>query len=266
VTSREGAARRGSGVSIREIVDERESLADAALQLIADAFERPDRQPLSELRSEIAEKRMDLLSAMDFHMLAAVSPEGEAVGTVAGMYLGGVNAGFITYLTVAPGWRRRKLAPGLRGALVEVFRRDARQSGFDDLDWVLGEVEAGSPWLRRLVRSGGAITFDLTYYHPGMRPGADSRRYILYRQPVGDGRESLPTPLVRRVLYSVYRRGYRVRYPLERPGFQAMLEELEGREWVGPHPDFAPPVTPPPPAPAPGASGRRRPPVPGGRR
>lgn len=236
--------RRGPAWAIRELQDEREPLAGAALQLIADAFERPDRQPLTELRSEIAEKRLDLLGAMDFHLLAAVTPEGEAVGTVTGIYLGGVNAGFITYLTVAPAWRRRRLAPGLRGALVEIFRADARSAGFDDLDWVLGEVRAGSPWLRRLVGSGGVITFDLTYYHPGMNPENDDRRYILYRQPVGDARAALPGPLVRRILYAIYRRGYRVRYPLERASFQAMMEQLEGREWVGPHPDYAvPPST-----------------------
>lgn len=226
--------------TVREVVDEREPLADGALRLIEEAFERRDRQPLSELRSEIAEKRLGLLTAMDFHLLVAESPDGEALGTITGMYLEGVNAGFITYLTVAPEWRRRRLGPALRGALVETFRQDARRAGFDDLAWVLGEVRAGSPWLKRLVRSRGALTFDLAYYHPGMTPGGDSRRYILYRQPVGDPRDALAVPLVRRILYSIYRRGYRVRYPLERPGFQAMLDQLEGREEVGAHPDFPP--------------------------
>jgi hypothetical protein len=43
---------------------------------------------------------------------------------------------------------------------------------------------------------------------------------------------------VRRILYTVYRRAYRVRYPLEHAGFRNMLAQLEGREFVGAHPDF----------------------------
>jgi ribosomal protein S18 acetylase RimI-like enzyme len=229
----------GGASGIVEIVDERDPVAESALDLIASAFERPDRQPLYELRSEIAEKRLGLLAAMDFHLLASVAPDGKVVGTVAGMYLAGVNSGFVTYLTVDPAHRGRHLARTLRAELVEVFRRDSRRDGMEDLDWVVGEVEADSAWLRRLVRSEKAVAFDLDYFHPGMSPESDGVPYILYREPVADSRPILPAATVRRILYAIYRRGYRVRYPLEHPGFQAMLLELEGREEVGRHPDFA---------------------------
>jgi hypothetical protein len=54
-----------------------------------------------------------------------------------------------------------------------------------------------------------------------------------------DHREILPVHLVRRLLYAIYRRGYRVRYPLLHTGFQVMMEELDTRNEVGMHPDFA---------------------------
>ncbi|HEX6132656.1 MAG TPA: GNAT family N-acetyltransferase [Longimicrobiales bacterium] len=225
-------------IRIVEIRDEREPLADEALAVIAEMFGPHERQPLAELRSEIAERRLGMLSGYNFHLLTALYEEEEtAAGTIVGLYLDGVNAGFITYLAVRRRYRGRRLARVLRPQLIEVFRGDARRAGYDDLAWVLGEVRADSPWLRRLVRTRGAIPFDLEYYHPGMSLG-DAQRYILYRQPIADHRVELPVELVRRTLYAVYRRGYRVRYPLTREIFGAMLEQLEDREVVGVHPDF----------------------------
>jgi ribosomal protein S18 acetylase RimI-like enzyme len=225
-------------VRIVEIRDEREPLAEAALAVIADMFAAHERQPLAELRSEIAERRLGMLSGYNFHLLTAIyDGEDTPAGTIAGLYLDGVNAGFITYLAVRRQHRGRRLARVLRPHLIEVFRADARREEYDDLAWVLGEVRAESPWLRRLVRTRGAIPFDLEYYHPGMSIG-DPERYILYRQPVADHRRELPVELVRRTLFAIYRRGYRVRYPLNRDIFAHMLEQLEGRDYVGVHPAF----------------------------
>ncbi|HEX6307142.1 MAG TPA: GNAT family N-acetyltransferase [Longimicrobiales bacterium] len=225
-------------VRIVEVRDERDPLADEALAVIAEMFGPHERQPLAELRSEIAERRLGMLSGYNFHLLTALY-EGEetAAGTIVGLYLDGVNAGFITYLAVRRQHRGRRLARLLRPRLIEVFRADARNAGNDDLAWVLGEVRADSPWLRRLVRTRGAIPFDLEYFHPGMSIGGPER-YILYRQPIADHRLDLPVEVVRQTLYAVYRRGYRVRYPLNREIFSAMLEQLEGRAVVGVHPEF----------------------------
>jgi GNAT superfamily N-acetyltransferase len=223
-----------SGTVVEEILDERDPRAEEALRLIAGAFQRPERQPLSELRSEIAEKRLGLLAAMDFHLLVAAGEDGGVQGTVAGMYLEGVNAGYITYLAVAPRFQGRRLAPRLREALVERFRLDARNAGFDELAWVLGEVKGDSPWLARLLRERGAVAFDLPYRHPGVTRDGEPDGHVLYRQPVGDRREELPAQLVRRILYAIYRRGYRIPYPLDSHGFRAMLDDLEDRYTVGP--------------------------------
>lgn len=213
--------------------DERDPLARAALELVREMFSSADRQSTTDLLSEVAEARLGVLDGGDFHLLAAPSESGEVLGTALGVYMEGTNAGIVTYLAVRPAFRGRELARTLRTTLVECFRRNAREMGRDDLAWVLGEVRAESPWLQRLVRHRGAIPFDLTYYHPGMVPGDGGPPYVLYRQPVGDFRPVLPAALVRQAVYDIYRRTYRVRYPLSHPGFAAMMAELEGRDEVG---------------------------------
>ncbi|CAN5734570.1 hypothetical protein BH23GEM9_BH23GEM9_20760 [soil metagenome] len=223
---------------IIEIMDERDPVAAPALSLIHDMFEPVDRQPVSEMLSELAERRLGMFSTYNHHLFAALhDDDAEPAGCILGVYLGGVNAGFVMYLAVRRRYRGKRIARLLRPSLIDAFRADAVRVGHDDLAWVLGEVRASSPWLRRLVRTRGAIPFDLDYYHPGMEPGGPER-FILYRQPLGDTRLELPTALTRRVLYAIYRRAYRVRYPLQRAGFLAMIEELQQRETIGVHPDF----------------------------
>jgi hypothetical protein len=220
------------------VLDERERLAQQAFGLVHGMFAPADRQPISELASELAERRLGLFSNYNFHLIAAVPEGGDApAGAIIGIYLGGVNAGLVMYLAVGREHRGSGLARMLRPRLVQAFQEDARKAGRDDVAFVLGEVRAASPWLRRLVRTRGAIPFDLDYYHPGMTPGF-GEKYVLYRQPFGDCRRELSVALTRRVLYAIYRRAYRVRYPLQREGFVAMLRQLEGRDHVGVHPDF----------------------------
>jgi GNAT superfamily N-acetyltransferase len=221
-----------------EIVDERDPLADAALALITDMFAPEDRQPLAELRSEIAERRLGMTTGGYLHLLAAVQDDApEPAGVAVGVYLDRVNAGFISYLAVRSESRGRRIARILRPRLIEAFEEDAHRSGHGEPAWVLGEVRRQSPWLRRLVRTRGAIPFDLRYYHPGMGLHG-GEEYVLYRQPLGDARRELPVALVRRVIYAIYRRAYRVRYPLQRDIFADMLRQLECVEEVGVHPAF----------------------------
>jgi GNAT superfamily N-acetyltransferase len=219
------------------IKDERDPLAREALRLIETAFAPRDRQGLEEMLSEVAEDRMGLLAADGFHVLTALDDAGRPEGTIAGFYMHGVNVGFVTYLAVHPRGRGKKLARTLRRELVEAFRTDARDEGWGELAWVVGEVRTRSPWLRRLVRHRGAIPLDLDYFHPGMTPGESDEKYVVYLQPVGDERRELPVDEVRKLLYAIYRHAYRVRYPLVRHGFIDMLRQLDGREMVGAHPD-----------------------------
>lgn len=221
---------------IVEVRDERDPLARRALQLIAEMFSSNDRQSMGDLLSEVAEARLGLLAGDGFHLLTVLDAGGRPMATAVGVYLTDVNAGFVLYLAVRPAYRSRSLARRLRDRLVECYQGDARRSGRGELAWVLGEVRADSPWLRRLVRERGAIPFDLFYYHPGMWPGEGDPDYVLYREPVGDTRTELPSTLVAHVIFSIYRRAYRLRYPLTHAGFAAMIEELESRDTIGVHP------------------------------
>jgi ribosomal protein S18 acetylase RimI-like enzyme len=225
---------------IVEVRDERTAVADGALALIQRAFAPRERQPLHQIAMEIAEKRLGLLTSYDFHLLAAVSPEDEVMAVVSGVYLGGVNAGFVTYLAVEAAFRDRHLGRRLRVALIDAFRRDARALEWPELAAVVGEVRMESPWLRRLVRDRAVLPLDLTYFHPGEDPSDPDTEWILYRQPVADHRTELPAVEVRQLLYAIWRRAYRVRWPLEQEGFQVMLKELEGRIEIGAHPAVPP--------------------------
>lgn len=224
-------------IEVIEVTDEREPATEAALKLFEAAFDPQDRQPLFELRSEIEEKRRRLLTTTEYHLLAALDGD-RVAGAISGVYLEGINAGFIYYLVVAAEYRGRSVGRQVRARLVETFRADAARAEYDDLAWVIGEVHWDNPWLRGLVRRRGAIPFDLTYFHPGMDLG-DARRYVLYRQPVADHRPTLPAQEVARVLYQVYRRAYRVGYPLHRPAFIAMYNDIMARGQIGMHPGFA---------------------------
>src|SRR5690606_35824154 len=168
---------------------------------ILKAFPSAERQPIDQIAMEIGEKRLGLLTSYDFHLLAAVIPHEERVMAVAsGVYLGGVNAGFVTYLAVEKAARKRRLGRTLRMALVEAFRTDSRALGWRDLSAVVGEVRRESAWLRRLVRDRGVVPLDINYYHPGEDPGDHPSPWILYREAIGDLRPALPASEVRQLL------------------------------------------------------------------
>ena len=144
--------KRSPRITVVEIDDERSETATRAFRLIEATFEPRDRQPIAAMRSEVEEQRRGLTTTQDYHVLAALDAGGGVVGTVVGMYLTGVNSGFITYLAVEPAMRRSGTGQMLRRAIVGRIRDDAIRAEEGELAWVLGEVRLTSPWLRRLVR------------------------------------------------------------------------------------------------------------------
>jgi hypothetical protein len=228
----------GSGSErIIEIEHEGSPVAERALQLIRRTFPPHERQPIEQIAMEVEEKRLGLLTSYDFHLFAAVTESDEVMAIASGVYLGGVNTGFITYLAVVEEFRERRIGRRIRMALVDAFRHDARALDWSELNAVVGEVRLDSPWLQRLVRDRAVIPLDLEYFHPGQESIPPVVRWVLYRQPMADEREALPAGEVRQLLYAIWRRAYRVRWPLEREGFHVMLKQLEGREEVGSHPE-----------------------------
>lgn len=218
-----------------EVADERSGLARATLDLIHEAI--GDVQPTADLLAELEERRRGLPSGGCYHLLALVNPEGDPVAAAAGVYLEASNAGFVTYLAVRPDQRRRRLGRKLRDFLIEAFRGEALRTRGEALAFTVGEVRHNSPWLRTLVREGRVIPFDFGYFHPWM-PLRSEGRYVLYREPDGDTRRELPADEVLRLVYGIWRRSYRIRFPTQSETFCHMLRGLEGRDGVGFHVDF----------------------------
>ena len=109
---------------------------------------------------------------------------------------------------------------------------------YQHLAWMVGEVRRESRWLRTLVQNGRAIPFGLGYFHPWMSRRSEGR-YILYRETVADTRPELSRQEVANLLYAIWRRTYRIPYPLQSDTFCYMMDQLEGRESIGVHSEFA---------------------------
>ncbi|HEX8906283.1 MAG TPA: GNAT family N-acetyltransferase [Longimicrobiaceae bacterium] len=219
-----------------EVEDERTDLARAAIELIQTSIW--DVQPAGDLLSEIEERRRGLPSGGDYHLIVSVDGDGKPAAAAAGVFLEAVNAGFITYLAVREELRGQRMGRELRAHLVRCFRDDARRLHGGEPAWTVGEVRRESAWLRSLVRGGRAIPFDFGYFHPWMPLRAEGK-YVLYREPMGDARAEVPAREVARLLFAIWRRAYRIRFPLQSETFCYMLRKLEGREMVGADPRFA---------------------------
>lgn len=219
-------------ISIEELDDHRSPLFRAAQRLYERVFpdkERIDRRYFAEL---LQEKRLGLLQPFNIHFLIA-RRGARVLGLATGSYLAVVNMGFVGYLAVAPATKGSRIGSRLRARLVRECRRDARAAGRGELAGVLGEVEARNPWLRHLVRSG-ALALDFPYRQPSLGEHTPDVPLVLYLQPLGEPVRSLSAARVRALLYAVYRRVYRVRFPLRDKAFRQMLRELSSLRRVRP--------------------------------
>ena len=224
------------GFQVVVVDDERTELATEALELISHAI--GDVQPVNDLLSEVEERRRGMPSGGDYHLLAMVDDDGRAAAAAAGIYLEGVNAGFITYLAVRQDLRGALLGRGLRRHLVDSICEEARRKTGADPAWVVGEVRRGSPWLQTLVGAGKVIPFAFPYFHPWMSRRSEGR-YVLYREPLADARRELPAEEVVRLVYAIWRRAYRIRFPMQSETFCYMVDRLQAAGTIGADPEFA---------------------------
>ena len=98
---------------------------------------------------------------------------------------------------------------------------------------MVGEVKAANPWLGHLVARERALALDFRYHQPRLHAGAEPVRLVFYYQPVGVRRRSLAAPELRRLLYTIWRRLYRIPKPLSNTAFRANMASLKGRRRIG---------------------------------
>lgn len=217
--------------TIREIVAVDDPSFAEAHRLLRREFPRGEMLPIRDWRNAMSERRERLWTDVAWHLVVA-ERAGTVVGAASCSYLGNVNVMIVGYVAVRDHARGLGLGPRLRLALRKRCEDDARRANHRGLKAVVGEVRAGNPWLRSLVRREGAIALDFDYFQPSLG-GEKPVPLVLYYQPLDRPRSSLTSAELRRLLYTMWRRAYRVPQPLARPAFRRMLRSLEGRRVVG---------------------------------
>lgn len=231
------ASRRQARTRLREITTPADPLVRDAYRLLRKTFHKHERVLLSEWKATLQERAGNVWTDFTWHLVIA-EREGRVVGLATGTYLGNVNVAVIGYLAIDRVVRAAGLGTRLRSRLRDAFRRDARQLVGRDLDAVLGEVSADNPWLAALSRKPGVLVLNMPYFQPRLYPGDQPSSFVLYYESMGRPRRWIPASELRRILYAIWRRAYRISRPLERPAFRRMLKALEGRRRIGPHPDY----------------------------
>jgi hypothetical protein len=219
-------------VHIREILTVDDPGFRAAHALLRRQFPRGEMLPIRDWRNAMRERRENLWTDVAWHLLVA-ERDGAVIGAASGSYLGNVNIMVVGYVAMREEARGLGLGPKLRRALHRRCDADARRVGHDHLGAVVGEVHHANPWLRSLVRREGAIALDFDYYQPSLSTDREPVALVFYYQPLDGPRDTLDADELRRLLYTIWRRAYRVGQPLTRPAFRRMLRSLEGRRRVG---------------------------------
>jgi len=217
---------------VREIRGASDPAFDAAHRLLRRIFPRSEMMPRRGWVQVLREREQGLWTDLNWHLYIA-ERAGEVIGAASGSYLGNVNVGVVGYVAVDSAARARGLGPRLRRALVRGFVRDARDLGNRPLRAVVGEVHVGNPWLRVLVSRHHAIALDFPYYQPALHHRVEGVSLVMYYEPIGARRHYLSADEVRRLLYTVWRRAYRVASPLRNANFRRMLRALNGRRRIG---------------------------------
>ncbi|MDH5197726.1 MAG: GNAT family N-acetyltransferase, partial [Gemmatimonadota bacterium] len=173
-----------------------------------------------------------LWTDLRWHLVIAEAA-GRVIGVVTGSYLGNVNTGVIGYLAVARSARRLGVGPKLRARLRTLFERDARQILRRPLQAVVGEVRRDNPWLRTLIRAKRVLALDFPYFQPQLRRGDGPVPLVFYYESCDRSRRRLSATMIRRLLYTIWRRLYRIARPLSDPAFRQNLQGLSNRRSVG---------------------------------
>lgn len=219
-------------VTVREVQRETDPAFRPAYHLLRKEFPHAEMSPFRDWTNALRERRQGLWTDVGWHLLV-VERDGKVLAAASGTYLGNVNVGVIGYVAVRPTARALGLGPRIRRALHRRFERDAQQINGRPLEAIVGEVRADNPWLRTLVRRQGAIALDFDYLQPSLSRDREPVSLVFYYQPLGAPRRWLDAAYLRRLLYTLWRRAYRVPRPLARPEFRRMMRSLRGRRRIG---------------------------------
>jgi hypothetical protein len=188
-------------------------------------FPRSELLPIEDWRCALLERSERLWTDLAWHLVVA-ERGGRIVGAATGNYVGNISVGLIGYIGVASRGRDRGLGGDLRERLRESLQRDALRMRRIPLRAIVGEVHADNPWLRHLVRYSKALALDFPYRQPSIRSGERTVSLVFYYQGLDRRRRSLRAEEVRRILYAIWRRVYRIDRPMAWPSFRAMVAAL----------------------------------------
>ena len=235
---RKAATPSASGLVVREVEDSDDAILSNAYQLLRREFDKHELVSVLEWRDTLAERDAEVWSDVCWHIFVA-ERKGKILGVATGTYLGNVNIGAIGYLVVHPDARGLGLGPRLRSRLKAALKRDARRLRGKELAAVVGEVRRDNPWLRRLIRRDDVIALDFPYFQPSLRRGQEPVPFVFYYEGVGKVRRTLEAKELSRLLYTIWRRVYRVARPMTSEAFRRMVKDLAGRRVVRelPEPD-----------------------------
>jgi GNAT superfamily N-acetyltransferase len=220
------------GPTLREVVEPDDSAIAGAHRLLRRTFAKEEMVGRSEWRDSLRERQARVWADIRWHLVVA-EHRGRVVGVASGTYLGNVNAGVIGYLAVSPGARGHGVGSTLRAKLRNHFRRDAREVRGAPLQAVIGEVRHDNPWLANLARRKHVLALDFGYAQPSLRREDHPVRLILYYESLGRVRQRLPAALVRKLIYTIWRRVYRIPRPLADREFRRMLADLAAETSIG---------------------------------
>lgn len=224
-------SRSYSRTRIREVVKPDDPALPRAYALLKDTFSRNERVSQREWHDSLEERASNVWTDVAWHLLVAERGK-DVVGVASGNYLGNINLGIVGYLATVPHVRVRGLGTRLRHALINRFEDDAVRIARKPLAGLIGEVKESNPWLGRLARRG-VLLLDFPYLQPRLRFFDRASPFVLYYEAVHQPRSRIPAAELRRVLYTLWRRVYRISRPLSRPEFRAMLKSLDGKRSIG---------------------------------
>ncbi|MGH7561966.1 MAG: GNAT family N-acetyltransferase [Gemmatimonadales bacterium] len=223
---------RGSRLRFRTVRDPSDPVIPEAHRLLRRIFTTEELVRRRDLREAIVERNRGFLGDLNWHMIVA-ERDGRLVGVATVSYIGELNIGVVGYLAVRPGERAGGLGLKLRARLMRLAHHDALRRWRRPLRALVGEVRADNPWLRHLVQYHDALALDFPYWQPCLDGRARPVRLVLYFQPISRDRQSLGADEVRRLVYTIWRRLYRVARPMNDPAFRRMLKAIEGRRTIG---------------------------------